>query len=254
MWEEAFLARLARKRELADQGHVELEDQLGPERDLGPAVRTGLLKPAPPCCPLQRYHGLVPSRKGARYLDYCGEHHLITVRAGQVPAFEAVLALDQHSGEVFVPSAPPLPFGLEPAPPARPQRHGKTAPLAYLANLREEERRSWLREGYSDFEEIRAALSIPEEALLACGLFRHRIEGQDLHALPLVPQGLGEHFLLLVVPWDLLFIKPDMARALFLLIDRDRAAEWTTTVANTGLPMGDAWKVPARHPLRRSAA
>ena len=91
MWEEAFLARLARKRELADQGHVELEDQLGPERDLGPAVRTGLLKPAPPCCPLQRYHGLVPTRKGARYLDYCGEHHLITVRAGQVSAFEAAL-------------------------------------------------------------------------------------------------------------------------------------------------------------------
>lgn len=254
MWEEAFLARLAHKRALADLGHVELEDQLGAERDLGPAVRTGLLKPAPPCCPLQRYQGHLPTRKGARYLDYCGEHHLITVRAGQVPAFESALALDPLPSVVFVPPAPPLPFGLEPAPPAPLRQRGKSGPLADLTNLREEERRCWLREGYTDFEEVRAALSIPEELLLASGLFRQRIEGRDLHALPLVPQRLGEHFLLLVVPWDLLFIKPEMARALFLLIDRDRAAEWTTTVANTALPMGDAWKVPARHPLRRSAA
>jgi len=133
-----------------------------------------------------------------------------------------------------------LPFGSAPALPADPDRRKEPDPVAALATLREEERRWWLREGYADLEAFRLSAPIPDRQLLASGLFRPRDERNDQHALPFVPVGKGEHFMTLVVPWDLLLIKPEMARSLFLLIDRGRARQWMDQLLESRVPAWDA--------------
>ncbi|MBK9758389.1 MAG: hypothetical protein IPO90_00085 [Flavobacteriales bacterium] len=223
---QIFEARSKCLRELRDAGHEELEDFLGGADELGAAVRTGLLVKVHRCCDWQRYQGLIPTERGEEFLLHVPEHHVIVVKHDRKQALHIELLNDPLPGEPLRLDPGALPCGLVPAPPANPTKRTDFDPVTALQQLRQQELECWLIEGYMDFEEFRAENGLVDQKLLASGLFRRRDERIDDHRLPLVPTEKGEHFLLLNGAWDLLLVKPEMGRNLFMLIDPDRARGW----------------------------
>jgi hypothetical protein len=223
---EIFEARWKCLRELRDAGHEELEDLVGGTDGLGAALRTGLLVQVDKCCEWQRYQGLVPTEEGEEFMIHVAEHHLIMVHRDRKMAMREVLAQDPQPGAPLELPQTALPCGLEPAPPAKPIKRTDFDPMAELRRLRQAELECWLIEGYEEFTEFCQEHGISEERLLASDLLRLR-DGRDLeHAVEWIPTGKGEHYLLLIAAWDLLLVKPEMGRNLFMLLDPDRARGW----------------------------
>jgi hypothetical protein len=223
---EIFEARWKCLRELRDAGHEELEDFVGGTDGLGAALRTGLLVQVDKCCEWQRYQGLVPTEQGEAFLIHVPEHHVIMVHRDRKQALHDALAKDPLPGEPLMLPKTALPCGLEPAPPADPKKRTDFDPQAELRRLRQEELACWLIEGYQEFEEFCEEHGITDERLLASDLLRMRDARDQEHRVPWIPSGKGEHFLLLIPAWDLLLVKPEMGRNLFMLIDPERARGW----------------------------
>jgi hypothetical protein len=223
---EIFQARFECLRDLRDAGHEELEDFLGGTDELGAALRTGLLMRTEKCCEWQRYQGLVPTARGEEFLLHVPEHHVVVVLRDKKQALHGALLLDPSPGQPLWLDPGALPCGLVPAPPADPTKRTDFDPMAELQRLRQEELDCWLLEGYIDFEEFRAENGLDERKLLASGLFRMHDARSDDHQLPFVPTEKGEHYVLLNAAWNLLLVKPEMGRNLFMLIDPDRARGW----------------------------
>lgn len=226
MSSEIFEERQACLRELRDQGHEELEDYLGGLDELGAPLRCGLLKRVDRCCEWQRYSGLVPTEEGEEYMIHVPEHHVIMVRRGKGMALHGALLLDPKPGEPLRLDPGALPCGLTPAPPANPSKRTDFDPLEELHRLRAEERECWLLEGYLDFDAFRAEHGFTDAQLTGSGLLRRHDPRLDAHSMPYVPTEKGGHYFLLNAAWDLLLVKPEMARNVFILIDPDRARGW----------------------------
>ena len=223
---EIFEARWKCLRELRDQGHEELEEFLGGSDELGAPFRTGLLVKVERCCEWQRYQGLVPSEAGAYFLRYVPEHHIIVVERDRKQAFHEALLADPRPVEPLTLDTGALPCGLTPAPPAAPVRRTDFDPLQEMERLRQEELDCWLLEGYQPLDEFMRENNIVEKKVVDSGLVRRNDPRLDDHAMPWVPTEKGSNYLLLNAAWDLLLIKPDMGRNLFMLVDPDRARGW----------------------------
>jgi hypothetical protein len=223
---EIFEARWKCLGELRDAGHEELEDFVGGTEGLGAALRMGLLVLVDKCCEWQRYQGLVPTERGEAFMVHDPEHHIIMVHRDRQQAMREVLAQDPMPGAPLELPKGALPCGLEPAPPANPQKRTDFDPMAELRRLRQEELDCWLIEGYQEFTEFYEEHGIAEEKLLSSDLLRTRDARDEEHRVLWIPTGKGEHYLLLIAAWDLLLVKPEMGRNLFMLIDPDRARGW----------------------------
>ena len=89
---EARWNRILRSRE---QGYEELTDFMGRYVDLGPLVRTGLLRRREEDGEYQRYNGYVPTELGQDLLLYIPEKELILVRPEKSASLYLVLQNDR---------------------------------------------------------------------------------------------------------------------------------------------------------------
>ena len=89
---EARWNRILRSRE---QGYEELTDFMGRYVDLGPLVRTGLLRRREEDGEYQRYTGYVPTELGQDLLLYIPEKELILVRPEKSASLYLVLQNDR---------------------------------------------------------------------------------------------------------------------------------------------------------------
>src|SRR5262245_49494718 len=226
-----FEARWKRLQEWRAKGFQELEDHLGAPADLGPLVRCGLLvKRGSPWLAYQRYHGFVPSSRGARLMVHDRLHELILIAPDKVADLIEALEADPLPGAPFHPGfcvleklnvlavrEPRTPLHV--SPPVG-QLMGGSPERTHL-------KERLLEEGYEDFEQFRVDHMIRDRVLLASGLCRAHDPATDLHGIAFVPHGDGLRYFTLIREHDLLLVNPGMGLPLLDLLDPTRAGYWT---------------------------
>lgn len=217
-----FEARWNRIKRSREQGYEELSDFLGRHASLGPLVRSGLLRRRETNEEFQRYHGYVPTAKGAEYMVYIPEKELILV----LPGKSAPLFLElQHD------PMPKAPFKPTYAEPTKAQFDAVEEMKANAGRdvwrlQRAEKLREYLLNGYMDIRSFTKRTGVGEGGLLNLGLCRPRTDRPHERALSLEPTELGATFLTMPEPWELLLVKPGMELPLFAQCEPDQAAYW----------------------------
>jgi len=200
--------RILRARE---QGQEELSDFLGPQVDLGPLVRLGLLRRREVNGEFQRYNGYVPTPAGSEFLLHIPEKELILVRQHRGAGLMAELRKDPAPDAVFKPTY---------AEPTQPQfelvrQQREQAGRDVWRVQRAEHLRERLMDGYLDFRVFSRRTGIGESGLLRHGLCMPRNERAHDRALSVEVTTEGAPFLVAADPWELLLVRPGMELPLF---------------------------------------
>lgn len=216
---EARWNRILRSRE---QGYEELTDFLGRHASLGPLVRTGLLRRRETNVEFQRYYGYVPTTLGDQFLLYIPDKELILVRP------EKSAALFLHVQQDPLPKAP---FKETYAEPTEEQFESvremrSNAGRDVWRVQRAEQLEQFLLSGHMDLRAFTKRTGTGEGALLRAELCRPRAERSHDRALHLELTPLGETYLFIADPWELMLIKPGMELPLFALCEPERAGYW----------------------------
>lgn len=216
---EARYNRILRSRE---QGYEELTDFLGRHADLGPLVRSGLLRRREENAEFQRYHGYVPTPAAEDLLLYIPEKELILVRPGRSGVLFALLKKDPM---------PKAPFKPTYAEPTREQfdavQHMRDqAGRDVWRTQRAEHLHQFLLSGHMDIKTFTKRTGIGEGALLRFDLCTTRAERAHEHALGLALTKEGSKYLVVADPWELMLVRPGMELALLERCEPEKAAYW----------------------------
>ena len=216
---EARWNRILRSRE---QGYEELTDFMGRYVDLGPLVRTGLLRRREEDGEYQRYNGYVPTELGQDLLLYIPEKELILVRPEKSASLYLVLQNDR---------SPKAPFKGTYAEPTAKQfdvvrEMRQNAGRDVWRTQRADQLETRLLAGFMDIRHFTVRTGIGEGALLRSGLCAPRTERAHDRALHLEVTAKGAPYLEVADPWELLLVKPGMELPLFAVLDPERAEYW----------------------------
>lgn len=216
---EARWNRILRSRE---QGYEELSDFLGRHASYGPLVRCGLLRRREEDGEFQRYHGYIPTERGAELLLYIPDKELILVRPEKSASLYLVLQNDPAPKAVFKGTyAEPTDKQFDAVQELR-QNAGRDVWRVQRAD----ELEMRLLAGYMDIRQFTVRTGLGEGALLREGICSSRAEKPHDRALPFEVTAKGAHLLEVADPWELLLVKPGMELPLFEVLEPERASYW----------------------------
>jgi hypothetical protein len=217
VFEERY-GRILRARE---QGYEELSDFLGRRRDLGPLVRTGLLRRRETNTEFQRYNGYVPTEAGSEFLLFIPDKELVLVKPGCSLRLRRALAKDPM---------PEAPFKATYAEPTAEQfaaarQMRETAGRDVWRLQRAEALHKFLLQGFMDLRMFTKRTAVGEGTLLDRNLLTGTV-ARHAHALHVKPTAEGEQYLMVADPWDLILVRPGMELALFARCEPEQARYW----------------------------